>query len=239
MRSTVTTTDIAATYAAVGCELIAEAVVDPPRATATVAYMGVVTRAAYWWRRGGRASDADGAVSALVSDLAAADLITAAASRELGPGGRRAAAVWMDRHFDEIAERAEAQLEANGGSPAAPVVDLLGLHPDMVAAASVHRRAAQLIALDEPGCSGIADAAICGAAAEARQLHDLAGRRAGHPLEVAQLMLLDPVVRTAVWERGGARALYLWRWIDGVWATVRQRASIDYGIGLWEREGLG
>ncbi|CAM3778622.1 hypothetical protein H7J08_00970 [Mycobacterium frederiksbergense] len=227
---------IAGVYAAVSQQMLADAAIGAT--AAEVAYMGTLTAAAWWWRRGGRDSDADGAVIALVSDLAAADPITTAAALELGEAGQGRVAVWMDRHFEDIAARAESLLESAGGVPAAPVVELLGLHPDQVECAVTHRRSAQLIALDTGACT-VADAVICGAVAEAKMLHELAGSRAGDPLELAQLMLVDPLVATAVWERGAGRCLYLWRWISGEWPAVANWAATMNSIVLWEKEVMG
>ncbi len=211
---------------------------DVAATAAEVAYVAVVTSAAYYWRRGGRASEVEGAVLALVSDRAAADPITAAAAQELGSAGQGSVAAWMDRHFDEIAECADGLLAMPGDAPDSPLINVLGLHPDMVSAAVVHRRTAQMLALEWGGCA-VADAVICGAVAEAKVLYELAGQRAGDPLELAQMMLLDPLVRTAVWERGASRALYLWRWIDSEWACVWRRAATTNSLLLWEKEVLG
>lgn len=227
---------IAAAYASAGRQLLADAGVGAT--AAEVAFMGVVTVAAWWWRRGGRDSEADGAVIALVSDLAAADPITAAAAAELGDVGQGSVAGWMDRHFDEITETADSLLEAGGVLPEVSASTVLGLHPDMVEFAMMHRRSAHELALSEPSCS-VADAVTCGAVAEAKVWHELVGHRGFGVPELVQIQLLDPLVRTAAAHLGMPRVMYAWRWIDTEWRWVTQGAAAMKSALLWEEEVMG
>lgn len=227
---------IAAAYAAVGRALLADAEIGAT--AAEVAYMSVVTSAAYLWRRGGRqGGGTDTEVTALVDELTAADPITAAAAVELGEGGQGGVARWMDRRYGEIAETAESLLSAPGDAPAGPAATALGLHPDQLELAAMHRRSAVQLCLAGPWCV-VADAVICGAIAEVKMWHELVGRRGFGVQELAQIQLLDPLVRTAVWERGALRVLYLWRLVDAEWWQVERGAAAMNSILLWEEETL-
>lgn len=219
MSDTIETEDALRLYAQVGRAAAAEA---PDYTTTAVAYIGAVTSAEWLYRHTGEVDR-----EALIAERVGVDPIAAAAAAAMTERQRINAQRWVTRHWIDIVAEAQA-IEL-----ATPLLDEweTAFCRTEVQIREAQRQAGAEAALAEG--TDVAAAVIAAAAAEARYLWMRPGEFADSAVELAQMMLLDPLVQIALEEIGVARALFLIRAIDARWDAVHERGCTIYGLRLW------